>query len=179
MAKESVPRRGSVWVGPSSCTPIFLMTNVTRRQPTRYRDVVLTLLPLRSEKLCQKNKFLRACYTETQRRRRNSKTRLLRDHMISRRLTLPNIDGIVLGAGHNALILQSYLGMAGLKTILPGTPTCSRWWFNNGSRCAAARGPSQHTFLLPSSDHPDAMVSRPEKLSDTARLCDRTLMSFC
>jgi phytoene dehydrogenase-like protein len=26
-------------------------------------------------------------------------------------------DGIILGAGHNALILQSYLGMAGLKTI--------------------------------------------------------------
>jgi Phytoene dehydrogenase and related proteins len=26
-------------------------------------------------------------------------------------------DGIILGAGHNALILQSYLGLAGLKTI--------------------------------------------------------------
>mgnify|MGYP002683639946 FL=1 len=26
-------------------------------------------------------------------------------------------DGILLGAGHNALVLQAYLGMAGMKTI--------------------------------------------------------------
>ena len=26
-------------------------------------------------------------------------------------------DGILLGAGHNALVLQAYLGMAGLKTV--------------------------------------------------------------
>ena len=31
--------------------------------------------------------------------------------------TTSEYDGIILGAGHNALILQSYLGMAGLKTI--------------------------------------------------------------
>ena len=27
-------------------------------------------------------------------------------------------DGVVLGAGHNGLILQAYLGMAGLKTVV-------------------------------------------------------------
>jgi phytoene dehydrogenase-like protein len=26
-------------------------------------------------------------------------------------------DGIILGAGHNGMILQAYLGMAGLKTV--------------------------------------------------------------
>ena len=26
-------------------------------------------------------------------------------------------DGIILGAGHNALVLQAYLGKAGLKTL--------------------------------------------------------------
>jgi hypothetical protein len=33
-------------------------------QPTRYREVVLTPLPLRSERLCQKSNILRTCYTE-------------------------------------------------------------------------------------------------------------------
>ena len=37
-------------------------------QPTRYRKVVLTLLPLRSEKLCQKNNILRTCYAEESQR---------------------------------------------------------------------------------------------------------------
>ena len=26
-------------------------------------------------------------------------------------------DGIILGAGHNALVLQAYLGVAGLRTV--------------------------------------------------------------
>ena len=30
---------------------------------------------------------------------------------------MPDYDGIIIGAGHNGLILQSYLGKAGLKTI--------------------------------------------------------------
>ena len=29
-------------------------------------------------------------------------------------------DGIILGAGHNGLILQAYLGKAGLKTLAGG-----------------------------------------------------------
>jgi len=30
---------------------------------------------------------------------------------------MPSYDGVLLGAGHNGLILQAYLGMAGLKTV--------------------------------------------------------------
>src|SRR4030095_5085862 len=37
--------------------------------------------------------------------------------MTNRPIHSSEYDGIILGAGHNALILQSYLGLAGLKTI--------------------------------------------------------------
>ena len=32
-------------------------------------------------------------------------------------MSMPEYDGIIIGAGHNGLILQAYLGKAGLKTI--------------------------------------------------------------
>lgn len=31
--------------------------------------------------------------------------------------TVDGYDGVLLGAGHNTLILQAYLGRAGLKTV--------------------------------------------------------------
>src|SRR4030095_2031817 len=37
--------------------------------------------------------------------------------MTNRPIHSSEYDGIILGAGHNALILQSYLGLASLKTI--------------------------------------------------------------
>ena len=38
-------------------------------------------------------------------------------------------DGILLGAGHNALVLQAYLGKAGLKTVcLERSPTPAAAW---------------------------------------------------
>jgi hypothetical protein len=61
---QSVPRRGSGWVAAESGS---MMTN----GPTRYREVVLTVskqvapeFRRMREKLCQKNKKFRTCYTE-------------------------------------------------------------------------------------------------------------------
>ncbi len=37
-------------------------------------------------------------------------------------------DGIILGAGHNGMILQAYLGKAGLRTVaIERRPLCGRW----------------------------------------------------
>jgi phytoene dehydrogenase-like protein len=42
-------------------------------------------------------------------------------------IAMPDYDGIIIGAGHNALILQAYLGKAGLKDALRSSAgTCGR-----------------------------------------------------
>src|SRR4051794_29199660 len=49
---------------------------------------------------------------------RKSGYRLSEKDMRQRKsLSMPDYDGIIIGAGHNGLILQSYLGKAGLKTL--------------------------------------------------------------
>jgi hypothetical protein len=55
-----VPQRRSVWVADIKNG----WPDPIHRQPTRYRVVVLTSLPLSLEKLCYKNKNPRTCYKE-------------------------------------------------------------------------------------------------------------------
>ena len=70
-------------------------------------------------------------------------------------------DGVLIGAGHNALVLQAYLGRAGLKTVCLERRSVAGGGLS--SRRPAASGiPSQHALLLPSSHKPDALVQRSE-----------------
>ena len=69
-------------------------------------------------------------------------------------------DFIVLGAGHNGLILQAYLCKAGLKVLAVDRAPMA------GGGLTTIEDPrypglsSQHTCLLPSRDHRDAVVRR-------------------
>ena len=69
-------------------------------------------------------------------------------------------DGIILGAGHNSLVLQAYLGKAGLKVLcLERKPIAG----GGLSTMEDPRHPGFFTIhiVFPSSDHLDAMVRRP------------------
>ena len=91
------------------------------------------------------------------------------DQNSPRGVTKTTYDGIILGAGHNGLILQAYLGKAGLKTL-------------SIERAAVAGGglatledprhpglPAQHPRVLPARDHRDAVVRATSSSSATAR----------
>ena len=69
-------------------------------------------------------------------------------------------DGIILGTGHNALVLQAYLGAAACASE-PGPCLGTRRWAGHGGEPPPSRVPAQYPFLLPPGRHHDALVPRP------------------
>ena len=62
-------------------------------------------------------------------------------------------DGIILGAGHNSLVLQAYLGRAGLKTLCLERRDVAGGGLATHRRPAPPRLPPQHALVLPPRDH--------------------------
>ena len=73
---------------------------------------------------------------------------------------LNTYDVILLGAGHNSLVLQAYLGRAGLKTLCLERSATVGGGLVDDRGSALAGLPAQHPLVLPPRDRPDAVVPR-------------------
>ena len=67
-------------------------------------------------------------------------------------------DGIILGAGHNALILATYLGRAGLRVLAVDRAAVAGGGLATLEAPTPFRLPAQHPRLFPAGDHRHAVV---------------------